>query len=110
MARTSHGGTEPPHNSAQLPRSFLPRGESSGVSQGRPTNWPTRESEGRSGHSLKGGVDFNFLKRIIGGESFFFFLAKEGQEKKKRKKKGRGESQDKQNAFIYQPLDKTKRF
>lgn len=36
-------------------------------------------------------------------------MAKEGW-KKKRKKKGRGESQEKHDAFIYQPLDKTKRF
>lgn len=61
MARTSHGGTEPfPPGPAQLPGFFIPRGESSGVSYGRQTNGPTRESAGRSGDSLKGSVDFNF--------------------------------------------------
>lgn len=49
-----------PPGPAQLPGSFIPCGESSGVSYGRRTNGPTRESAGRSGDSLKGSVDFNF--------------------------------------------------
>lgn len=84
MAGTSHGGTAPSPTPAQLPRSFIPRGES------RRTNGPTPESAGRSGDGLKGGVGFNFfLKRII-GEGLFFPWPRRGEKKKKRKKKGRG--------------------
>lgn len=78
------GGTAPSPTPAQLLRSIIPRGES----RGRRTNGPTTESAGRSGDGLKGGVGFNFLKRIIGGG--LFFLGQGGVKKRGGRRKEGG--------------------
>lgn len=87
------GGTAPSLTPAQLPRSFIPRGES------RRTNGPTPESAGRSGDGLKGGVGFKFfLKRII-GEGLFFPWPRRGGKKKEEERQG-GKSGETQRIYL----------
>lgn len=51
------------------------------------------------------------FKEHIGLRRVIFFLCKRQKKKKKKEKKKKGgKSREKYNTFIYQPLDKTKRF
>ena len=83
-------------------RFFIPRGESTASpTAAEPMGRPGRE--GSAGEGLKGGVGFIFKEHNWAEEGYFFPL----QEKKKKKEGG---NREKYNTFIYQPLDKTKRF